>query len=167
MQHMHLPHDLSRQAPRTQQQVGPPVPRDLRLCTRCTERTDSFYSEAKVLARIQKAVSRSPAAAAAAADIRVPLPTKFKIPTAAPTAKDQCFDLWDRPIHSFADPSKPENHSRLPRGITSGTISQAAAPLKSSHNAARIPHPGASYRPSVQDHQVPPVQPCSQRFVAF
>jgi hypothetical protein len=110
-----------------------------------------------VLARIQKAVARSPAAAAksaAAADSRVPLPAKFKIPTAAPTAKGNCFDLWDMPIESFADHSKPENHARLPRGITSGTISQAAAPLKSSHAAARIPHPGASYRPSVQDHQV-------------
>ncbi len=125
----------------------------------CIARALTMCSEAKVLARIQKAVARSPAAAAAstaAADGRVPLPTKFKIPTAAPTSKVKatCFDLWDKPIESFTDVSKVENLSRLPRGITSGVISHAAAPLKSSHSAARIPHPGASYRPSVDAHQV-------------
>ena len=119
-------------------------------------------SEAKVLARIQKAISRSPAAACAAAstDVRVPLPTKFKIPAAAPMAKGKCFDLWDKPLESFTDHSKVENLSRQPRGITTGSISHASPPLKSNHTAARIPHPGASYRPSVDDHQV-----CVGRFV--
>jgi hypothetical protein len=116
---------------------------------------NTLRSEAKVLARIQKAVSRSPAAASGTvSDSRVPLPTKFKIPSAAPIAKGKCVDLWDRPIESFAQPSRLENLSRMPRGITSGTISHAAPPLQSSHTAARIPHPGASYRPSVEAHQV-------------
>jgi hypothetical protein len=157
-------HNSRRQASRPQQQVRRAAMRSCfwfsRIFVRYLQkRALTHDSEAKVLARIQKAVSRSPSAASAstaAADGRVTLPTKFKIPTAAPTSKSKakCFDLWDKPIESFTDTSKIENLSRLPRGITSGTISQAAPPLKSSHTAARIPHPGASYRPSQDAHQV-------------
>ena len=165
----HLAHHSFRQTSRAQQQVGQHTcARTLSPASRCVcvlpdaTHSNTLRSEAKVLARIQKAVSRSPAAAsgtisAASGTIsgsRVPLPTKFKIPSAAPIAKGKCVDLWDRPIESFAQPSRLENLSRMPRGITSGTISHAAPPLQSSHTAARIPHPGASYRPSVEAHQV-------------